>query len=196
MTCTGVFIFNVCIDFGDLATWITGIATLALIIIGFIQINIERTLRIKRERDIEKRTKRRQAELISSWIVTEDLYQNNYQIWISVLNQSNQPIYQVIVSLVELSNSPKFEGFPSSFREFIDIVPPGQGYVAINFAGGGMHHHVGVEIAFKDVAGNNWLRKAIGELIEIENSPLEYYQIALPTGWVRIKKDIPIPNIL
>jgi hypothetical protein len=81
---------------GDVATWVTGIATIALFIIGFLQIRNERLSRIKREAEIEVRNRRNQAEQISSWIVKEDQHGS----WIAILNQSPQPIYQVIVNVV------------------------------------------------------------------------------------------------
>ena len=35
--------------------------------------------------------------------------------------------------------------------------------------------HPGVELAFRDTAGHNWLRTSRGELKELGMSPIEYY---------------------
>jgi hypothetical protein len=83
---------------GDVATWVTGIATILLFVIGFLQIRNERRSRIKSEKKQEDRQKRSQAELVSCWRVKE----NREGSWLAVLNHSHQPIYQVIVSVARL----------------------------------------------------------------------------------------------
>lgn len=63
---------------GDLATWVTGVATvllfgatLGLIVVGSKQIRTEREKRLQQERDTTASMLRSQAELISAWIVQE-----------------------------------------------------------------------------------------------------------------------------
>jgi hypothetical protein len=76
------------ISWGDVATWVTGIATILLFVIGFMQIQTERKARIRREKELENQGRREQAELISAWIASEDY---GHQ-WVAILNQSMQPI--------------------------------------------------------------------------------------------------------
>ncbi len=59
------------INWGDIATWFTGIITLGLFIIGFLQIRNERIARMKSEKELELRSVRSQAEKISTWIARD-----------------------------------------------------------------------------------------------------------------------------
>jgi hypothetical protein len=54
-----------------------------------------------------------------------------------------------------------------------------------------MFRRPGIEIAFKDTSGRNWVRKANGELSEIEKSTVEYYKVGLPTSWSGLAADMP-----
>jgi hypothetical protein len=178
---------------GDLATWVTGIATIALFIIGFLQIRNERISRLKSEKVQEERQRRIQAELISSWIVkkSRDL------ICIAVFNNSQQPIYQIIVSEVRIGQTGDSIGvIPEGGQVHITIAPPGLGYIKIPYFAPGMHHQLGVEVAFKDVAGRNWVRLPDGGLTQIEKSPLEYYDIAIPTDWIDLELSLPPDEII
>jgi hypothetical protein len=172
---------------GDLATWVTGIATIALFVIGFIQIRNERKARIKRENELEDLKKRDQADHISCWIVRENLS----GVWIAVLNQSPQPIYQVIVSVVVVSQEGENQEDDNSWRVCISAAPPGQGYTVIQASYHGMSRRPGVEIAFKDRMGKNWIRKANGELVEIKESPMRHYDISLPALWNNLNIEFP-----
>ncbi len=137
------------IIWGDIATWVTGIATIALFIIGFLQIRNERESRIKRENELENQRRRSQAELISSWIangIGMDGFQGQ---WIAILNQSTQPVYQIIVSVVPIEDLGQHRGEISrDGQACIDIAPPGRGYVVINAHSLGAHRRLAVEIAF------------------------------------------------
>jgi hypothetical protein len=42
----------------------------------------------------------------------------------------------------------------------------------------------GIEIAFTDQHGRNWLRYANGELISIPVPAASYYQLAQPVNWI------------
>ena len=67
---------NTGINWGDLATWVTGFITLGLLIVALIQIRNERETRNKGEKELEIRREREQAEHISSWIVREGHFYN------------------------------------------------------------------------------------------------------------------------
>ena len=174
---------------GDVATWVTGIATIALFIIGFLQIRNERMLRMKSEKELEFRNRREQAERISSWIIRES---QAGSLLIAILNQSPQPVYQVIVTVVVLGQEGEPRGHAPAGQVCIAVAPPGQGYIMVEADYHGMHRRPGVEIAFRDAAGRNWVRKADGELLEIEKSTVEYYEITLPTGWRELAADLPL----
>jgi hypothetical protein len=188
---------------GDVATWVTGIATIALFIIGFIQIRNERLSRIKSAKEREAHQIRAQAELISCWKVkdTRDLT------WIAVLNHSTQPIYQVIVTRVKIGVEGDSSGeytdaglvgvaiAPPGMQDLIEIAPPGTGYISFPQFIIGMHHRTGFEISFIDAAGINWVRKANGELQQIMETPIRFYKVPLPTGWNNLATELPPDEI-
>ena len=166
------------IELGDLATWFSGIISFLLFIVAFWQIKNERNERQKAER-------RFQAERVAVWIETEFYDEERGPIvCVAVSNQSLQPIYNAIVQGIVLSNdgSSMGEASPEN-RSQIAVVPPGKGFTVFPFAYHGMFKRPGIEIAFQDAANRFWLRKANGELIELDVSPLVYYDVPLPTGW-------------
>lgn len=73
----------------------------------------------------------------------------------------------------------------------LSIVPPGKGYISIQSEPPG-HSRIGVEIAFNDKSGINWVRKVDGELLELDLSPIEHYKIDLPASWESL--DTKLPN--
>lgn len=179
------------LQWGDVATWVTGVATVSLFIVGFIQICRERQSRIASEIKRENHEIREQAEHISSWIAKET--ESDGQLWIAILNQSSRPVYQVIVSLVMIQGSGPHEGIdtPPQDRVCLSVAPPGQVYTSLPADYHGMNRHPGIEIAFKDGAGKNWVRKANGDLEPISTSPVDNYNLDLPLGWQFPKIAIP-----
>ncbi len=99
------------VNCGDIATWVTGIATIALFIIGFLQIKNEKQLRIKREKEIQYSKEREQADQISCWVENEDNSEGGYGLGIAVLNQSSQPVYQAIVCVVGITQDGERRNF-------------------------------------------------------------------------------------
>jgi len=173
---------------GDIATWVTGIATIALFIIGFIQIRNERNARLTAEKEARIHSRRNQAENISCWIVKENLD----GIWVAVLNQSLQPVYQAIVNIVvigPMGSETTIGGFEG--KEFIALVPPGMGYTILHAGYHGMHRRPGVEIAFMDSSEHTWIRKSEGRLIELNQSSMEYFDIIPPVSWSNLFLEIP-----
>jgi len=161
-----------------------------LFIVAFWQIQIERSARRKSEKEVLSAQQRYQAERIAAWIESEMFDDRGQVVCVAVSNQSLQPIYNVIVQGIVLSNdgTPMYEPFPED-RAQIAVVPPGKGYTRFPFNYAGMHQRAGIEIAFQDAANRFWLRKTNGELIELESSPVEYYDIPLPTGWNMLLQD-------
>jgi hypothetical protein len=196
------------IIWGDVATWVQGIATVLLFVVGFLQINNERNQRIKRDKDVELQKRRAQAELISAWIVKEDqevVHDESVNAgeprprqWVAVLNQSSQPVYQVVVSLVALAPSGQTRGGPASQddQSLIALAPPGIGYTAVHALYGGMHRRPGIVIAFRDAAGNNWIRTALGELSELDKPSEVYYKGEFPASFGLLYPEIPLEIVL
>jgi hypothetical protein len=52
-----------------------------------------------------------------------------------------------------------------------------------NTGGGGMHKRFGIELAFKDAAGQLWVRQGDGTLKQVKKHPLDLYNISRPVGW-------------
>lgn len=180
-------------NWGDIATWVTGAATVLLFGAALYQIYVERLARIRAERKLEERQKRQQAEQISSWIVKEVHVEDGDWAWITVLNRSSQPVYQVIVSLAVLTQSGESRGEPRrpERQACIGVAPPGQGYIRTQANYGGMHRRVGVEIAFKDGTGRNWVRTSNGELSEIMVPTVVYCEVDLPVEWRSLEDTLP-----
>lgn len=182
------------IHWGDVATWVTGIATIALFVVAFWQINIERAERKRQNKEAVDRQKRDQAEHITSWIVGESKeVQDNPRAWIAILNQSAMPVYDVVISMVMVQGSGSREGIgtPQGYRVSLSVVSPGKSFTSVAATYHGMHRHPGIEIAFKDVAGISWVRKANGDLLNIEQSTITYYGLDLPVGWQRPQINLP-----
>lgn len=171
---------------GDLATWFTGIITFFLFIIGFIQINNERKARNKSEDDAVLRRNREQAEQISSWLIEER--HDEHETWVTIQNLSPQPIYQVIVSVEPLSETGKSRQ-KSKHIICVGIVPPGKGYVIVHDVT--IIRRQGIEIAFQDIIGKNWIRNANGELEELKVPTTQHYDVTLPTSWQGIRSELP-----
>ena len=181
--------FLICnnIHWGDIATWVTGIFTIGLFIVGFNQIRIERNRRIEEQGQKMKIDHEEQALLISSWISAE----NADHTIISILNHSNEPIYKVLLSIVNIKGTNAWPGkqTPIIWRSFISIVPPGKYYARVANGYMGMMFRPGIEIGFIDKKGNCWIKNGDGKIEEIKEFPNDYYSIPLPIDWT-LPKDI------
>jgi hypothetical protein len=183
------------IEWGDVATWVTGVTSILLFIVAFWQIRVERSARRAAELERSIAERRDQAERIAAWIETEFPGEHAQMMCVAVSNQSLQPIYDVVVQGILLSNdgAPIADPFPEN-RSQLAIAPPGKGYTTFPFNYAGMHKRAGIEIAFQDAANRFWLRKTNGELAELESSPVVHYRIPLPTGWGMLLEHCPEPH--
>lgn len=128
-----------------------------------------------------RKRKRFQANNISCWIGRRNSQSGN----ISLVNNTPIPVYNVIVTIVFIQGAgpKKGETISSSwkYRFISDTLPPGAHSCFINFDGlYGMHAHFGVEIAFTDSVGCNWVRRAQGNLMKIKKTPFEFYSLTAP----------------
>jgi hypothetical protein len=177
---------------GDVATWVTGITTIALFVIGFWQIRIERVARLKAEDERLSAIGRYQAERVAAWIAGEGFDDRGQVLCVAISNQSLQPIYHVVVLGIVLFNDGTPLADPSPDNQArIAVVPPGEGFTAIQLNYAGMHRRAGVEIAFQDAANRYWLRRTNGELIELPASPVVHYDIPQPAGWDMLQDECP-----
>ena len=162
---------------GDLATWVVGIATIALFFVVFWQIQIER--RARRESD-----RRHQAERVTGWIAELQSDAQGYALSVAISNRSSQPIYHLAIHGIELANDGTPIGKPADDSQaLIPTVPPGEGYVLIRLDCPGQESRPGIEIAFRDAANRYWLRQTNGELVELLTSPVVHYAIPMPAIW-------------
>lgn len=111
-----------------------------------------------------------------------------------IIENANQiPIYNVIVSAVQMHGANSCERGEDSdpsypcrllFRE----IPSGTWAQILPTNGSGMHTSIGLEIAFSDSAGLNWVRRGNGALERIPSNPLEYYDIEMPCDWAKLHR--------
>jgi hypothetical protein len=185
---------------GDVPTWVAAIAAWASLIvtsfgifvtcfmslstwialgIGFTQINDERNARKKAEEEKLRNERRNQAEHIAAWISEKS---GTMVTEITVHNQSLQPIYNLVISITDLYNKNK-----ESCQIISISIPPGYSYISTAV---GITDEAVIETAFKDIKGVSWLRRKNGELLEIKNSPLKYYNITdEETQWSDISNE-------
>lgn len=145
---------------------------------------------IAAERKRLARAKRHeQASQVSAWVARE----SDGKAWIAVLNQSKNPIYEVVLSIVSFNVPDTSSGkyTPHEYRDFLSVVPPDKHYACVENDYHGMGFHPAVEIAFKDIEGNYWLRKGNGSISEISTSPVEHYRLSLPVEWQLPEQQMP-----
>lgn len=121
-----------------------------------------------------------QANLITAWIEkeTEDTHA-----WVAVLNQSNFPVYKMILTTVNVQvNASDGREAPNDFRFFLKVAPPGKHYIK-TLIHHGMGFSSGIEIAFTDKDNAHWVRSGNNILVKINETPVEYYGLALPLSW-------------
>ena len=159
---------------GDLATWAAAVATFCAVAVALY------TAR-NADRRAERSERRAQAELLTGWISA--IESESVSIQVEVRNASAQCFYHVIVSLISLTGAFRDTalGDPSTkYRTHILVLPPGHKSVFLGSGGGGMGLRFGVELAFQDAAGRNWLRRGDGRLTEVQQDPIALYGIARP----------------
>jgi hypothetical protein len=142
-------------------------------------------LDVRREAAEEK--KRAQADQICAWIHGD--YHNNV---LALLNSSDQPVYSVVVYWVWVQGAAWRTGEDAErlfgrggpeariggVRPILQVVPPGK---FVLHAGTGnqdiMQGRPGVEVAFTDMTGHHWVRRASGNLEQLDAGPFDHYGI-------------------
>ena len=111
---------------------------------------------------------------------------------IGLYNDSLTPVYHVIVSLVlvqgagpqtGLQLSKAYVGANDPYQVDLLELPPGHYKAVVSGGWAGMMAAPGVELAYKDANGRNWVRYASGRIIQIHQAPEAYYGLDEPVGW-------------
>jgi hypothetical protein len=181
----------------SITDWLSGIGTCFGALGTFFafgaalwQISNERKARKKAEKEAISERIRAQAVQISAWVVRfmhSQGNQNGVPLLASVLNASKEPVYEVIISLVSIQGAGYRDARQApeyyTSRKYLSVLPPGQYYISIPSGGNAMMVRYGLEICFTDSSGRHWVRKGNGNLIEINQSPPDYYNVPRPIGW-------------
>lgn len=119
--------------------------------------------------------RRRQAERVTAWVDEAQELQ-------ILSNTSGKPIYDAALTFVIKDGDGRHAPVEQdqNYRHTFRSVPPGDWQFPFPQGWRGMHAYPGVELAFRDAAGHNWLRTSRGELKELEKSPIEHYDIGYP----------------
>jgi hypothetical protein len=113
---------------------------------------------------------------------------------IYLLNSSGEPVYQPVVSIVSIQGAgvprtaerwlemqkeqteadPEYHSVPVTT---VSILPPGKSRIWIRGSGwsGYLSGRSSAEIAFTDRSGVHWIRRSDGQLEEIPDAPLRYF---------------------
>jgi hypothetical protein len=107
---------------------------------------------------------------------------------VDLLNSSGEPVYRLVVAIVFIQGAG-----PETIERWLEVRPPSQqqpipvttasvlppGTFRIWIRGMGwsaiMSGRSSVEVAFTDRAGSHWVRRATGQLEELNEEPLEYF---------------------
>jgi hypothetical protein len=162
------------------------LGTLAAVIVALI-------LSVKQSREAEKKDRRRQAEKVTAWFdynsQVEQSDQHKVYVVIHIRNASDQMIYDLIAQTVSVQGAFRSSAIGDSeernseFGRRVGNLPPGETITQINTGGGGMHKRFGIELAFKDAAGQLWVRQGDGTLKQVKKHPLDLYNFSRPVGW-------------
>ncbi len=132
-----------------------------------------------------------QARLVAAYVgpeeskdrSTEGLKQGRTAI--DLVNGSDEPVYRLVVAIVLIQGAA-----PHTLERWLErqgeqipvspvsILPSGTSRVWIQGAGwsGLLSGRHGAEVAFTDRAGSHWVRRATGQLEELDQEPFEYFK--------------------
>ncbi len=166
---------------GDLATWLTAIGTCLAAVATLGAVLVALYTARNADRRAERAERRAQAELLTGWISNVEV--EGLRIQVELRNASAQCFYHVIASLISLTGAFRDTALGDSstkYRTHVLVLPPGSKTVFLLSGGGGMSLRFGVELAFQDAAGRNWLRRGDGHLSEVQQEPIALYGIGRP----------------
>lgn len=171
------------IELGDLATWVTGIATAGAWTAALISIRRERKARQEFNKDKLERESRSQAVKISAWFGGRILPGEEWDSLI-LLNRSDVPIYNVVVTMVFAQGAAPRVGEDvrdlPDHRVFYTVLPPGTWKAVAPRGWAGMYRMPAAEVAFTDSAGLHWVRRGTGQLTRLPIEPFDYFEVMRP----------------
>lgn len=175
----------VSIEPGDMATWVTGIATAGAWVAALTGIHRERQAREAFNADTRVREERSQAVLISSWYGSR--VDDKHSDVLMLSNRSDAPVYNVVVTMILAQGAgptkgEDFEHLPhlKDHQSYYTALPPGTWTAPAPNGWRGMHARPGCEIAFTDAAGLHWVRRGDGQLAKLPTVPFDYFNIPRP----------------
>jgi hypothetical protein len=185
------------VNWGDFPTWVAAVGTVGTLTAGLWQIGTERNRRIAADERLREERHREQARLVAAYMgelerpaqAPEGGAGNQGRTAFYLTNSSSEPVYSVVVGMVFVQGAG-----PRSLEEMLDLnhrqynrrgpittvsIVPG-GLYRVWILGSDWHRilsgRAGLEIAFTDAAGSDWIRRADGRLAELAEPPLEYFQ--------------------
>ena len=181
---------------GNWPEWFGAVGTVGALVAALAQIEVARRRLRTDHKEQLARKRRAQAELISAWI-GDVRTSNDFNIKtgapsdiatsLELSNASGSPVYRAVLSVVDIQGTGwKGQGkAPDGYQFCVSIIPPGRFHLTIHRGfGAGMASHMAIEIAFADVAGQHWVRRASGLLEELGTDPITHYQVTRPVGWM------------
>lgn len=153
------------LDWGDVPSWVGGIGTTAAVIVALWQSGRE----TRKRRHEEERA---QAGLVAAWIVPRPYEIEaglvSGELIVDLQNCSSTPVYTVVVTLVPIKGSAprNSEGMDSAVRlsKLLMVLPPRRFWTEFSRPSMAMGMEYGVELAFRDAAGESWVRRGNGAL--------------------------------
>lgn len=142
------------------------------------------------------RERRRQAELISGWLVnqTPTGVEELPPFLVSVQNASTSSIFKVLAQIVDGRNAgepvlgPPVG--PADWAKGFEQVPPGATLVAeFTNRGGALGWRPAVQVSFTDSAGHHWIRYASGPLRELKEPAWLLAEQELSWSWAGVLSD-------
>jgi hypothetical protein len=111
---------------------------------------------------------------------------------VGLYNRSSIAVYNAVVSLVLVQGAGPRKAVELSeptlkqeFQRYLTAIPPGEYETQVSPGWAGMFRRPGIELAFTDHAGRNWIRYADGMLVQIKQAPASYYRLEEPVGWLQ-----------
>lgn len=190
---------------GDVATWVAGIATAGTLFFGMFQWARLRAQSLKDQREMFAEQRRAQARRVYAWLDGA-----RGPGIVRVGNGSDEPVYGVVVHMVHMDGHKPGSGeeterniadtlaqlrnihpalaegaarpVPSQFRAVVQTLPQGTYYLNLQV----QQDNPGVEISFTDAAGRYWVRRVTGELTERKEDALDHYGIEAPVDYAQL----------
>jgi hypothetical protein len=192
---------------GDVATWVAGIATAGTLFFGIFQWMRLRVQSLKEQAAKLAEQRVAQARRIYAWREAAAAVGTNA---VRIGNSSWEPVSRVVVhylpenfadgtfiTVEEMAEqmdkmagasgsaglAVHLEGpFINKFRALIQVLPPGKFWLG-GVDADRVEYTTGVELAFTDNAGRHWIRSASGELRENDRDAIAHYGIEPWPSW-------------